>query len=69
MKNLFSQNPKLTKETRIIVLSMGLLMLFRVFLGILGKDLNQFVFYSLVGVLIGMLYMHLYDIRKFKRDE
>jgi hypothetical protein len=69
MKNLFSQNPKLTKETRIIVLSMGLLMLLRAFLGILGKDLNQFVFYSLVGVLIGMLYMHLYDIRKFKRDE
>jgi hypothetical protein len=69
MKNLFSQNPKLTKETRIIVMSIGLLMLLRAFLGGLGKDLNPFVFYSLTGALIGMLYMHLYDVRKFKRDE
>ncbi len=65
MKNLFSLNPKITKEAKIILLLMSLFTLLRAFL---GKDLNQLLFCSLAGVLIGMLYMHLYDVRKFKRD-
>jgi len=65
MKNLFSLNTKLTRETKIICSLMVLLSLLKFFL---VKDLKEFIFFSLAGVLIGMLYMHLYDVRKFKKD-
>lgn len=62
MKIFFLQSPKLTTETKIILLAMGLLVLLR----IVWKDLKPFLFDWLVGVLIGMLYMHLHDVKKFK---
>ena len=67
--NLFSANRNLTRETKIIIAAMALLPLLRYMLiSVKGKIYAPQFFYIMAGVLVGMLFMHLHDIRKYRKE-
>jgi hypothetical protein len=66
--NLFS-SPKLKKETKIIVALIFLMPALQgILISIKGEIVAPILWSAMEGALIGMLFMHLHDVRKYKKE-
>ena len=68
MKNIPQFNSNLTKETKIIgILLIIIPLIYRYILAeLVDKSLARVLYFTIFGALLGMLYMHLHDLRKFR---